>query len=231
MATAVAVERDDPSDDFPVAGPSAPEPNPIAGLVRAMRGRWKATVCGAALLGPALATAGFLSGVELYSSQAILRVFPQESNILYATGDDSVLKTFDSFVKAETTYVASNDDSVLKTFDSFVKAETTYVASNPVMERAAATLRTGNPDLAADLKATDLTGSIEIKRSDSLIVLSPSSARSSTPTWRSRPRPTPRAPPCASTNCACARPTSLHVCRACARASSRWGASSAATRS
>jgi polysaccharide biosynthesis transport protein len=150
LATAVPIDKEHLPDDAPAAaGPAAPEPDPVAGLVRAMRGRWKLAVCGAALLGPAFAGAGFLSGVELYASQAILRVFPQESNILYATGDDSVLKTF----------------------DSFVKAETTYVASNPVMERAAATLRTAHPDLAADLKATDLAGSIEIRRNDSLIVL------------------------------------------------------------
>jgi uncharacterized protein involved in exopolysaccharide biosynthesis len=152
VATAVPIDREALPDDLPAAAgqvPAAPEPNPIAALVRAMRGRWKFAVGGAAMLGPLFATAGVFAGVELYSSQAILRVFPQESNILYATGDDSVLKTF----------------------DSFVKAETTYVASNPVMERAAATLRAAHPDLAADLKATDLAGSIEIKRSDSLIVL------------------------------------------------------------
>jgi len=150
LATAVPIDRADLPDDAPAApGPAAPEPNPVAGLVRAMRGRWKLAVCGAALLGPAFATAGFLAGVELYASQAILRVFPQESNILYATGDDSVLKTF----------------------DSFVKAETTYVASNPVMERATAMLRTAHPDLSADLKATHLAGSIEIRRNDSLIIL------------------------------------------------------------
>jgi uncharacterized protein involved in exopolysaccharide biosynthesis/Mrp family chromosome partitioning ATPase len=150
VASAVALDQDTIPDDLPAApGQAAPEPNPIAGLVRAMRGRWKLAVCGAALLGPAFAAAGFLAGIELYSSQAILRVYPQESNILYATGDDSVLKTF----------------------DSFVKAETTYVASNQVMERAAATLRAAHPDLAADLKTTDLAGSIEIKRNDSLIVL------------------------------------------------------------
>ena len=150
MTTAVSLDREELPDETPAAlGAAAPEPNPVAGLVRAMRGRWKLVVCGAALMGSAFAGAGFLAGVELYASQAILRVFPQESNILYASGDDSVLKTF----------------------DSFVKAETSYVASNPVMERAAATLRAAYPDLAADLKATDLAGSIEIRRSDSLIVL------------------------------------------------------------
>ena len=150
MATAVPIDREHlPDDALAAPGSAAPEPNPVAGLARAMRGRWKLAVGGAALLGPAFAAAGFLSGVELYASQAILRVFPQESNILYATGDDSVLKTF----------------------DSFVKAETTYVASNPVMERAAVTLRAGHADLAADLKATDLAGSVEIRRNDSLIIL------------------------------------------------------------
>jgi hypothetical protein len=107
-------------------------------------------------LARALGTGGYLSGVELYESQAILRVFPQESNILYATGDDSVLKTF----------------------DSFVKAETSYVASHPVMARALEILAEEHPDLAADITVSDLTGSIEIRRSDSLIVLTTREPRS-----------------------------------------------------
>ena len=126
-----------------------PQPNPIAAVARAMRGRWKAVVVSAALLGPAMSAAGYFAGVQLYESQAILRVYPQESNILYATGNDSVLKTF----------------------DSFVKAETTYVASDPVMARSVGALALSRPDLASELKTSDLSGSIEIKRSDSLIVL------------------------------------------------------------
>lgn len=128
---------------------SPPEQSPLSGLIRAMRGRWRVAGLAAALLGPALATGGYLSGVRLYESGAILRVFPQESNILYRTGDDSVLKTF----------------------DSFVKAETTSVASNPVMDRARLTLLADWPDLAADMTTRDLAGSIEIKRNDSLITL------------------------------------------------------------
>lgn len=96
-----------------------------------------------------MAAAGYFSGVRLYESQAILRVFPQESNILYATGDGSVLKTF----------------------DSFVKAETTYVASPPVMLRAAQSLSSRMPEQAEAISVSNLSGSIEIKRSDSLIVL------------------------------------------------------------
>lgn len=133
----------------PQPAPDEPEPNPIAALVRAMRGRWKRAFLGAALLAPAFAAAGYMAGVQLYESQSILRVFPQESNILYATGDGSVLKTF----------------------DSFVKAETSYVASDPVMTRARDELATLRPDTAEDLRVKDLAGSIEIKRSDSLIVL------------------------------------------------------------
>ncbi|NBZ89188.1 hypothetical protein [Stagnihabitans tardus] len=134
----------------PTEAPEAPpEASPLAGLVRAMRGRWRQAGLAAALLAPVLAMGGYLSGVRLYESNAILRVFPQESNILYRTGDDSVLKTF----------------------DSFVKAETTSVASNPVMERARLTLLADWPDLAAEMTARDLAGSIEIKRNDSLITL------------------------------------------------------------
>lgn len=147
--TALAVAPEDAAEPFVAPQPEAPEPNPVAALVRAMRGRWKAATAGGLMLGGALATMGYLSGVQLYESQAILRVHPQESNILYATGDDSVLKTF----------------------DSFVRAETTYVASHPVMARAVDLLATDWPDVTADLTLQDLTGSIEIRRSDSLIVL------------------------------------------------------------
>lgn len=134
---------------LPAAETEASEPNPVHGLIRIMRGRWKHTIGKAMLFGPVLAAAGYMSGVRLYESQAILRVFPQESNILYATGDGSVLKTF----------------------DSFVKAETTYVASPPVMLRAARSLATDNSGPAGSISVSDLSGSIEIKRSDSLIVL------------------------------------------------------------
>ena len=135
---------------LPLAEPPAPpEQSPIAGLVRAMRGRWQAAGLVAALLAPALAIAGLQLGVKLYEGSAILRVFPQESNILYRTGDDSVLKTF----------------------DSFVKAETTTVASDPVMTRALAALATAWPDQTAEMTARDLASSIEIKRNDSLIML------------------------------------------------------------
>ncbi len=151
-ASTPAVVATSPDEERPFtepAGAEAPEPNPVAALARAMRGRWRLAFAGAMLLGPALAGAGYLSGVQLYSAQAILRVFPQESNILYATGDASVLKTF----------------------DSFVKAETSYVASHQVMARARDDLAAARPDIATDLKITDLSGSVEIRRSDSLIVL------------------------------------------------------------
>lgn len=148
-ATTAAAQSLDDAAPMPGAAGVAPAPNPIAVLVRAMRGRWLATAGLAVLLAGALGTAGYLTGSVLYESQAILRVFPQESNILYATGDDSVLKTF----------------------DSFVKAETSYVASHPVMARATETLRGKRPDLTTSLTAVDLGRSIEIRRNDSLIVL------------------------------------------------------------
>jgi uncharacterized protein involved in exopolysaccharide biosynthesis len=134
---------------LPDAGPNESESNPLSEIFRMMRGRWIWTVVAAATLAPCFAAIGYLNGVKLYESQAILRVFPQESNILYQTGDDSVLKTF----------------------DSFVKAETTYVASNPVMGRAVQLLRTALPDLKGNIAISDLAGSVEIRRSDSLIVL------------------------------------------------------------
>ena len=128
---------------------AVPAQGPFDMLWRLMRGRWKGALVAGALLGSLLGTAGYLAGVEFYESQAILRVFPQESNILYATGDDSVLKTF----------------------DSFVKAETSQVASHPVMARAVKALVAERPDMAAGMGVSDLAGSVDIRRSDSLIVL------------------------------------------------------------
>lgn len=146
IASPIAEEA---QDVYTPSAPEAPQPNTVAALRRAMRGRWRAVMVGAALLAPAFAAAGYFSGVQLYESQAILRVYPQESNILYATGEDSVLKTF----------------------DSFVNAETTFVASHQVMERALQEITEKRPDLTGSMKATSLADSIEIKRSDSLIVL------------------------------------------------------------
>ena len=125
------------------------EQNPMSSVVRAMRGRWKHVALGAAILGPALGTLGYMSGTKLYESQAIVRVYPQEANVLYRTGDDSVLKTF----------------------DSYVKAETSYIASPPIMDRATRHLVTTFPEEAGKMTARDLGGSIDVKRTDSLITL------------------------------------------------------------
>lgn len=146
---APAIPLDETTKEFSAAVSDAPEPNPIASVARAMRGRWKWSVGGALVLGALMGTGGYMSGIQLYESQAILRVFPQESNILYATGDDSVLKTF----------------------DSFIRAETSYVASHPVMSRALQTLVEVSPEFATELKVRDLAGAVDIRRSDSLIVL------------------------------------------------------------
>ena len=135
------------SDVPPEAAPAAP--HPVATLARLMRGRWLLVAKGAAVLGTVFAIAGFISGYRLYESQAILRLYPQEATILYRTSDDSVLKTF----------------------DSFVKAETSTVASHPVMSRAIAKIPADFAHLTEGMTPFDLSGSIEIKRSDSLIVL------------------------------------------------------------
>ena len=99
--------------------------------------------------GGVMGTTGFLTGTKTYESQSILRVYPREQGILYASGDDSVIKTYDSFIKAETAFVASPD----------------------VMARAADMLREDFPVLTEDMRAADLRGSLDIKRSESLIVL------------------------------------------------------------
>ncbi len=125
------------------------EQNPMSALVRAMRGRWRHVMLGSVVLGPILGGLGYMSGTQLYESQAIVRVYPQEANVLYRTGDDSVLKTF----------------------DSYVKAETSYIASPPIMARATASLLSAFPDEAGKLTAGDLGGSIDVKRADSLITL------------------------------------------------------------
>ena len=139
------------TSDFSYAETAEPAaaPHPLTSLARLMRGRWLLSATVAAGLGGTLAAAGYMSGHPLFESQAILRLYPQEANILYRT----------------------NDDSVLKTFDSFAKAETSTVASHPVMSRAIETLPAEFAHLTENMTVGDLGGSIEIKRSDSLIVL------------------------------------------------------------
>lgn len=132
-----------------LAPPTAvPESNPIEAVIRAMRGRWRQVIAASVIVGSGLSFVGYSAGTQLYEAQAVLRVFPQESNILYSTGEASVLKIF----------------------DSFVKAETSYAASRPVMSRATDQLIASAPDLEGALLVTDLMRSIEIRRVDSLIV-------------------------------------------------------------
>lgn len=133
--------------DLAVAEANAP--HPLVALRRVMRGRWMLAAGTALVLGSVLGLGGFLTGRQVYESQAILRLYPQEANILYRTADDSVLKTF----------------------DSFVKAETTYVASGPVMGRAVDLLRPRFAEKTAEMTATDLSQAVAVKRVDSLIVL------------------------------------------------------------
>lgn len=126
--------------------------NPLAGVLRAMRGRWMLAGILGLSLGGGLGTLGFLNGTVLYQSQAILRVYPKDSGILY-----------------------SSDDSVLKTYSTYIKAETSTVASYEVMERATRSLRALFPVLTEEMRIKDLRGSVEIKRSESLIVLTTTS--------------------------------------------------------
>lgn len=139
------------ADEVSFAEPPAPvaAPHPLASLARLMRGRWLLSASIAAILGTTLGAGGFVMGNRIYESQAILRLYPKEANILYR----------------------NNDDSVLKTFDSFAKAETSTVASLPVMARALSRIPDQFAHLIADVTPGDLASSIEIKRSDSLIVL------------------------------------------------------------
>ena len=150
MVAAIAPElQEPPAPPVTSVAREAVEPDPIAAVMRAMRGRWRVAAITATLLGLSLAVLGFMFGVQLFQSQAILRVYPQESNILYSTGNASVVKTF----------------------KSFVKAETSYVASHPVMRRAVDILTETGSDSGDDLKVDDLSKSIEVRGKESLIVL------------------------------------------------------------
>ncbi len=129
--------------------PEAPDFSPFAALGRFLRGRKKYILGLTMVIGPALGYLGYTNGTKTWETSAILRVYPQESSILYKSGDDSVLKTF----------------------EAFVKAETTYVASYPVMARAYAQLQELYPEESQEFTIKDLTGSVEVKRSESLIIL------------------------------------------------------------
>ncbi|MGB0505154.1 MAG: hypothetical protein ACPGGK_03070 [Pikeienuella sp.] len=128
----------------------APEFSPFGALGRMMRGRWLLFIGMALVLGIGFAILGMSFGAKKYESQAILRVYPSQANILYKTGDGSVLKTF----------------------EAYVKAETTYVASYPVMSRAYEELTRTFPEQAYEFAASELAGAIEVKRKESLIILS-----------------------------------------------------------
>ncbi|MDO6522787.1 hypothetical protein Q4578_14405 [Shimia thalassica] len=127
----------------------APEFSPFGALARIMRKRWLVLLGLVVVLGGGLGYLGFVNGSKTYSTQAILRVSAHEPGILFASGDDSKLKLF----------------------QSFVKAETTYVASSPVMERATAIIKSKMPDADDELTAKSLAESIEIKRKEALIIL------------------------------------------------------------
>jgi uncharacterized protein involved in exopolysaccharide biosynthesis len=127
----------------------APEFNPIAAAFRAMRGRWLVWFLLCLVLAPLGAATGFLNGSKVYDSQAILRIYPKAQSVLYAT----------------------RDDSVLKTLDAFVRAEMTFVASHPVMERALEILSDAYPEDVAEISPRDLANSIDIRLRETMIVL------------------------------------------------------------
>jgi succinoglycan biosynthesis transport protein ExoP len=130
--------------------PEPPEFSPFSALARFLRGRKRWILLLTMLMSPVLGYLGFINGTITYETQAILRVYPQQSGILYDTGDDSVLKTFEAYVKAETSYVTS----IL------------------VMQRAFDQLVEKYPELSEDASAQDLTSAIKVRRQGSLIYLS-----------------------------------------------------------
>lgn len=134
--------------DFVQAGEPA-EFSPFAALGRLMRGRWLVLVVLAGLFGAGFGALGFTSGKKIYESQAILRISAREPGILFANGDDSKLKLF----------------------QSFVKAETTYVASHPVMQRAVEIIKEVPSPYNEELTARRLAESVSIRRKEALIVL------------------------------------------------------------
>lgn len=139
----------EPESFVPAPVPQPVDQSPLAPLLRALRGRWRRIGLMATVVAPVLGGLGFASGTKLYQSDAIVRVYPQEASVLYRTGDDSVLKTFDSYVKAETSYIASPN----------------------VIDRATKDLASRFPEDAGDMTPSDLLKSIDIKRTDSLITL------------------------------------------------------------
>jgi succinoglycan biosynthesis transport protein ExoP len=130
--------------------PEPPEFSPFSALARFLRGRKRWILLLTMLISPVLGYLGFINGTITYETQAILRVYPQQSGILYDTGDDSVLKTFEAYVKAETSYVTS----IL------------------VMQRAFDQLVEKYPELSEEASAQDLTSAIKVRRQGSLIYLS-----------------------------------------------------------
>jgi len=129
--------------------------SPLRVLFRIMRGRWVHWLVLSSFLGVVLAVAGYQKGSKIYESTAILRVYPKKQSVLYSTSNDSVQKNY----------------------SSFVKAETSFVAGHVVMSKALKILQNSFPDDTKASKVSDLAKSIDIKRSESLIVLKTTSKR------------------------------------------------------
>ena len=152
-----SIEPTSASTDMTAAGanyefeqPEPPEFSPFSALARYLRGRKRWIILLTLLMSPGLAYLGYINGTITYETNAILRVYPQQSGILYDTGDDSVLKTFEAYVKAETSYVTS----IL------------------VMQRALEQLTLKYPEFGEEVTVQDLTAAIKVRRQGSLIYLS-----------------------------------------------------------
>ena len=134
--------------------------NPLALLLRTLRGRWLRAIFLTLLFAVLFGIAGFMAVKPVFQSQAMVRISARESTILYADADDARLKLF----------------------DAFVSGEVTYLASRPVLERALADLRsTPASSPYAFMPPEDIAGlsrMISVKRSKGLILVA---GRSSQP--------------------------------------------------
>lgn len=86
---------------------AAPAVNPIAVLLRLLRGRWALTIGLASAVGLTLAFLASLAASPLYESEGLVRIIAREKKILFADRDDSRLRLFDAFVDGEATYLKS----------------------------------------------------------------------------------------------------------------------------
>jgi polysaccharide biosynthesis transport protein len=117
--------------------------NPVALVMRALKGRAVAALVIGSLVGACLAIAVYLVLKPAYKASGIIRVSPTTSKILYQ----------------------NDDNQLVPLYDAFINAQVLYLRSRPVLERALASKELGNHGTQdTEARLAVMAASIEVQR-------------------------------------------------------------------